>query len=154
VHTTKATILKRYAPDSVRFDQAQPAPIDVIHAGDQLRARGSKNADGTEIAAEEVVSGSFRNISGTISSIDPAASTLVIKDLATKNRSPSALRRCAADAPPCSNGADARHAFERGRVRIWRGIQCARPRRGFGRSRSTRACRSLGATRIRCSATT
>jgi hypothetical protein len=86
VHTTKATILKRYAPDSVRFDQAQPAPLDSIHSGDQLRARGDKNADGTEITAEEVVSGSFRNISGTISSIDPAASTLVIKDLATKKQ--------------------------------------------------------------------
>jgi hypothetical protein len=86
VQTTKATILKRYAPDSVRFDQAQPAPLDAIHAGDQLRARGTKNADGTEIAADEVVSGSFRNISGTISSIDPAASTLVIKDLATKKQ--------------------------------------------------------------------
>jgi hypothetical protein len=86
VQTTKATILKRYAPDSVRFDQAQPAPLDAIHTGDQLRARGTKNADGTEIAADEVVSGSFRNISGTISSIDPAASTLVIKDLATKKQ--------------------------------------------------------------------
>lgn len=86
VHTTKATILKRYAPDSVRFDQAQPAPIDAIHCGDQLRARGDKNADGTEITAQEVVSGSFRNISGTISSIDPATSTLVIKDLATKKQ--------------------------------------------------------------------
>jgi hypothetical protein len=86
VHTTKATVLKRYAPDSVRFDQAQPAPIDAIHSGDQLRARGDKNADGTDITAEEVVSGSFRNISGTISSIDPAASTLVIKDLATKKQ--------------------------------------------------------------------
>jgi hypothetical protein len=86
VHTTKATILKRYAPDSVRFDQAQPAPIDAIHAGDQLRARGDKTADGTEITAEEVVSGSFRNISGTIASIDPATSTLVIKDLATKKQ--------------------------------------------------------------------
>jgi hypothetical protein len=86
VHTTKATVLKRYAPDSVRFDQAQPAPIDAIHSGDQLRARGDKNADGTEITAEEVVSGSFRNISGTISSLDPATSTLVIKDLATKKQ--------------------------------------------------------------------
>jgi Domain of unknown function (DUF5666) len=86
VHTTKATILKRYAPDSVRFDQAQPAPIDAIHPGDQLRARGDKNADGTEITAEEVVSGSFRNLSGTISSIDAATSTIVIKDLATKKQ--------------------------------------------------------------------
>jgi hypothetical protein len=84
VHTTKTTILKRYAPASVRFDAATPAPIDAIHVGDQLRARGAKNADGTEIAADEVVSGSFRNIAGTITSIDPAALTLVAKDLATK----------------------------------------------------------------------
>ncbi|MGA2888349.1 MAG: hypothetical protein ABSE51_09885 [Terracidiphilus sp.] len=84
VRTTKTTILKRYAPASVRFDAALPAPIDAIHSGDQLRARGEKNADGTEIAAEEVVSGSFRNISGTIANLDAATSTLVVKDLATK----------------------------------------------------------------------
>jgi hypothetical protein len=84
VHTTKATVLKRYATASVRYDDAQPAPIDAIHAGDQLRARGAKNADGSEIAAEEVVSGSFRNISGTIASLDAATTTLTIKDLATK----------------------------------------------------------------------
>ena len=86
VHTTQATVLKRYAPASVRFDVAQPAPIDAIHAGDQLRARGAKNADGTEIAAEEVISGSFRNISGTVISTDAANSTLVVKDLATRKQ--------------------------------------------------------------------
>jgi hypothetical protein len=32
------------------------------------------------------VSGTFRNLSGTIASIDPAASTLVVKDLATKKQ--------------------------------------------------------------------
>ena len=84
VHTTKATVLKRYAPASVRFDEAKPAPIDAIHEGDQLRARGTKNADGTEIAAEDVVSGSFRNIAGTVISLDAASATLVVKDLATK----------------------------------------------------------------------
>ncbi len=86
VHVAKTTMLKRYAPASVRFDAALPAPIEAIHAGDQLRARGVKNADGTEIAAEEVVSGSFRNIAGTIVSIDAAASTLLVKDLATKKQ--------------------------------------------------------------------
>ncbi|HEY1255854.1 MAG TPA: hypothetical protein VGF01_13835, partial [Terracidiphilus sp.] len=86
VHTSKATILKRYAPASVNYDEALPAPIDAIHAGDQLRARGEKNADGTEIAAEEVISGSFLNIAGTITSLDAAASTLTVKDLATKKQ--------------------------------------------------------------------
>ncbi|HEY1902544.1 MAG TPA: hypothetical protein VGG56_08955 [Terracidiphilus sp.] len=86
VHTTKATMLKRYAPASVRFDAAVPAPIDAIHPGDQLRARGTKSADGASIDAEEVVSGSFRNISGTVTSANSAASTLVIKDLVTKKQ--------------------------------------------------------------------
>ena len=84
IHTIKATILKRYAPNSVRFDEAKPAPLDAIHPGDQLRARGTKNDAGTEIAADEVVSGTFLNIAGTILSVDTAASTLQVKDLATK----------------------------------------------------------------------
>src|ERR1019366_232259 len=41
VHVAKNTMLKRYAPGSVRFDEAQPAAIDSIQAGDQLRARES-----------------------------------------------------------------------------------------------------------------
>ncbi len=84
VKTTKATTLKRYAPGSVRFADAQPAPIDAIHGGDQLRARGNKSADGSSIDAEEVVSGTFRNVAGTINSIDATGGTIVVKDLATK----------------------------------------------------------------------
>jgi hypothetical protein len=84
LHTTPATILRRYAPDSISYDQAKSAPIEVIKVGDQLRARGTKSADGTELAAAEVVSGSFRNIAGTISSINAGADTVTLKDLATK----------------------------------------------------------------------
>lgn len=84
VHVTKTTILKRYAPASVRFDLAQPAPVDAIHAGDQLRARGEKNADGTELTADEIVSGSFRNISGLIVAVDAAQNAITVKDLLTK----------------------------------------------------------------------
>ena len=86
VKTSKATTLKRYAPGSVRFSDAQPAPVDAIHAGDQLRARGGKNSDGSEIEAEDVVSGTFRSVAGTISSIDTASSTIVVKDLSTKKQ--------------------------------------------------------------------
>jgi uncharacterized membrane protein YgcG len=86
VRTTSATVLKRYAPASVNYDQAKPAPLTAISPGDQLRARGTKNADGTEIDAEEVVSGSFRNISGTVTSLDAGNSMLVVKDLATKQQ--------------------------------------------------------------------
>ena len=84
VHTDKSTVVKRYAPNSVRFSDAQPAALEAVKPGDQIRARGKKNADGTEIDATEVVSGSFRNISGTVSSMDAANSTVTVKDLATK----------------------------------------------------------------------
>jgi hypothetical protein len=84
VHVTKDTVLRRYAPGSVKFDDAKPAPLAEIRPGDQLRARGEKNADGSELTAKEIVSGSFRNISGTISSLDSAQSTITVHDLATK----------------------------------------------------------------------
>jgi len=86
VHVGLSTVLKRYAPASVRYDLAQPGPINAIQPGDQLRARGTKNADGTEIDAAEVISGSFRNISGTIASMDTASSTFTVKDLLTKKQ--------------------------------------------------------------------
>jgi hypothetical protein len=84
VKTTQATVLKRYAPGSVRFDEAVAAPISAIQPGDQLRARGQKTSD--TLTADEVVSGGFRNISGTITSSDPASKTLVVKDLVTKKQ--------------------------------------------------------------------
>jgi Domain of unknown function (DUF5666) len=84
IHTTKATTFRRYAPDSVKFDDAKPSSIDAINAGDQVRARGTRSADGTEFAAEAVVSGAFRNIAGTVESTDAGAGTLTVKDLATK----------------------------------------------------------------------
>jgi Domain of unknown function (DUF5666) len=84
VHVTKDTVLRRYAPGSVKFDDAKPAPLGEIRPGDQLRARGEKSADGSELTAQEIVSGSFRNISGTISSLDNAQGTITVHDLATK----------------------------------------------------------------------
>src|ERR1700676_4775460 len=84
VHVAKDTVLRRYAPGSVKFDDAKPAPLGEIRPGDQLRARGEKNADGSELRAQEIVSGSFRNISGTISTLDSAQSTITVHDLATK----------------------------------------------------------------------
>jgi hypothetical protein len=52
--------------------------------GDQLRARGTRNEDGSEFAAEGIVSGLFRNIAGTVSSIDISQNTISVMDLKTK----------------------------------------------------------------------
>ncbi len=70
VRVSSETIIRRYALDSVKFDDAKPGTLDQIKAGDQLRARGTKNAEGTELAAEEIVSGTFRNVAGLVVATD------------------------------------------------------------------------------------
>src|SRR5260370_3503329 len=88
VHINKDTILRRYTPDSVKFDDAKPAPATQIMArinpGDQLRARGTRSPDGSELTADEVVSGTFRNSAGTIKAIDTAGTALPGRDVGTK----------------------------------------------------------------------
>jgi hypothetical protein len=84
VKTSKDTSFLRYSPNSVKFADAQKGTVDQIKTGDQLRARGSRSADGKELTAEEVISGTFRNIAGTISSIDAANNTITVKDLLAK----------------------------------------------------------------------
>jgi hypothetical protein len=84
VRVTKDTVIRRYAPDSLKFDDAKPSSLEAIKPGDQLRARGTPSADGNEFDAEEIVSGSFQNIAGPISSMDTNTSTLIVKDAITK----------------------------------------------------------------------
>ena len=84
VKTSKDTNFMRYAPGSIKFSDAQKSTFDQIKVGDQLRARGNKAADGKEVAAEAVISGSFRNIAGTVSSLDAAANAVTVKDILGK----------------------------------------------------------------------
>jgi hypothetical protein len=84
VQATPATTVKRYAGDSVRFQDAVAARLADIRPGDQLRVRGNKSADGTSIQADAVVAGTFAHYSGLISAIDPSAGTITLKDLASK----------------------------------------------------------------------
>ena len=84
VQTSKSTIFRRYAGDSIKFEDATVGTIAQIQAGDQLRVRGTKSEDGSSLQAEEVVSGSFKNLAGTIATLDASAGTITLKDLATK----------------------------------------------------------------------
>jgi hypothetical protein len=84
VHAAKATVVRRYAPDSVKFDDAKISSLAAIKPGDQLRARGMRSADGTEFTADEIVSGSFQNIAGTIVAVDAKTGAMTVSDLATK----------------------------------------------------------------------
>jgi co-chaperonin GroES (HSP10) len=84
VTTSGKTQFRRYAGDSVKFEDAKPATLAQIQPGDQLRVLGTKSDDGSSIQAEAVVSGSFKNLAGLIATIDAAKGTLTLKDLTTK----------------------------------------------------------------------
>jgi len=84
IHVSPKTDVRRYAPDSVKFEDPKPSTLDQIKPGDQVRARGAKNEDGTEFTAQAIVSGSFREVAATVISTDAASNSVTMTDLATK----------------------------------------------------------------------
>jgi co-chaperonin GroES (HSP10) len=84
VHIAPATQFHRYSGDSVKFEDAVASQLSDIRAGDQLRVRGTRSDDGSSIQADAIVTGSFHNFSGLLSSVDGTAGTVTLKDLATK----------------------------------------------------------------------
>ena len=84
VQTSKNTVIRRYAADSARPENAKTATIAEIRAGDQLRARGNRNADGSKLDAEEIYVGFFPQFSGIVKSVDANAGTLSVQDLSSK----------------------------------------------------------------------
>ena len=85
ITTSKSTVVRRYASDSVKFDDAKIAMLDQIKPGDQIRARGTRSHDGSGFVAEEIVAGSFRNIDGPITAVDAAGNTISVMDAITKH---------------------------------------------------------------------
>jgi len=84
VHTTKDTVVYRYAPDSAKPEDAKKSSVGEIQPGDQLRARGNKNANGTDITAEEIYAGVFPQYAAMVKSVDASSGMLTIQDLASK----------------------------------------------------------------------
>jgi len=86
VHTTDSTLFLRYPPDSVKFSDAKKSSFNEIKVGDQLRARGNRSSDGLSLDADAVISGTFRNIAGTVNSVDSTAGTITVTDLIRKKQ--------------------------------------------------------------------
>jgi len=84
VQPSEKTDYRRYAPDSVKFSDAQPSSFVDIKIGDQARILGDKSEDGSSIRADRIVSGSFRQVAATITSVNAEAGEIVVRDLATK----------------------------------------------------------------------
>jgi Cu/Ag efflux protein CusF len=79
-------VVRRYAPDSVKFADAKPSTLADIKKGDQVRARGAKTPDNSTMAAEEIVSWRFQMIAGLVISVDPQENIVRINNIETKKQ--------------------------------------------------------------------
>jgi len=77
-------VFRRYTPDSVSYSEAKMSSMDEIKVGDSIRALGDKSTDGASFKAEEIISGSFQTIGGTITAIDAAKNEITINNIQTK----------------------------------------------------------------------
>ena len=84
VKPDEKTAFLRYALDSAKLSDAKPGTFADIKVGDELHVLGNHGADGDSIAAEKILSGSFRQIAATVETIDPQTGSVRVKDLATK----------------------------------------------------------------------
>ncbi len=84
VNVPPTAVLKRYASGSIKFADAQVAPIAAIEPGDQIRVLGTKDEAASKIAAEQIVSGSFRTMGGEVISVKAESGEMTMKDVQTK----------------------------------------------------------------------
>jgi hypothetical protein len=90
IAVTPKTVLKRYAPDSVKYSDAKISTLAEIQKGDQIRVLGNKDEASGAIQAEQVVSGSFVTMAATVTSVDAAAGVIQVKNIETGK--PAAVR--------------------------------------------------------------
>jgi len=84
IQAADKTLFRQYSPDSAKPADAKPSTLADVKVGDQVNVLGNKNADGTLIEAEQVYSGTFRQLAAQITAVDPATGELKVTDLATK----------------------------------------------------------------------
>ena len=84
IPVTDKVKMRRYAPDSVKFSDAKKSSFEDLKVGDQLRAKGERSADGARFTAEEIVTGAFRTIGGSVTSVDAATGEIKISDIQSK----------------------------------------------------------------------
>ena len=100
---TTLTVFHRYKINAVNLNDFESSNLESIKTGDQIRALGNLNSDGSEFVPEEIFTGSFKTTVGKVVSINSPANELVIKELSgprtitVKISSDSNIRRLNSD---------------------------------------------------------
>ncbi|QQS42452.1 MAG: hypothetical protein IPM63_05810 [Acidobacteriota bacterium] len=71
----------RYSPESPRYSDALSSNLGEIEAGDMIQALGDRNAEANTFAAEEIITGAFQTVAGTVKSVDADKNEVTITDL-------------------------------------------------------------------------
>jgi hypothetical protein len=83
IQTSDSTRFFRYAPDSMNIKDASRSSFAGLKVGDQLRALGDTNEDGTRFTADEIISGLTSRTGGQVISVNPGSSEVTIKNAQT-----------------------------------------------------------------------
>jgi hypothetical protein len=74
----------KYSAESARYADAVESSIGQISPEDMIQALGDKSEDGASFSAEELITGAFQTVAGTVKSVDAAKNEVVITELKTK----------------------------------------------------------------------
>ncbi|CAN5586340.1 hypothetical protein BH24ACI3_BH24ACI3_08440 [soil metagenome] len=83
INQKEDAIIKQYAPNSINFSEAIPATLANIEPWNMIRALGDRSPDGLSFAAEEIVTGAFQTIAGTVKSVNAETGEVVVTNLQT-----------------------------------------------------------------------
>jgi hypothetical protein len=92
VVVTQTTVIRRYAPDSVKFNEAALSSLNEIAIGDQVRTRGDKSEDGARVTANDLVFGTFLTTLGSIVEVNRAEGQMTMIDSTSKKQLTIRLR--------------------------------------------------------------
>lgn len=110
IQASDSTKFFRYAPDSLDIRNASRSSFAGLKVGDQLRALGETNADGTRFNADEIISGLIGRTGGQVTAVNPAANEIIVKNIQTGQTMTvavgqnSMLRRVSAEAATAFDG--------------------------------------------------
>lgn len=76
-------VFKRYKQDSVKYSEAVESSVAEIKPGDMFRAVGDRGADGSTFTAEEILTGAFQTVAGTVKSIDAEKGEVIVTQAGT-----------------------------------------------------------------------
>jgi len=80
IQTSDGTRFFRYAPDSLDIKDASRSSFAGLKVGDQLRALGDTNGEGTQFTADEIISGLISRAGGQVIAVNPAANEITVKN--------------------------------------------------------------------------